>query len=365
MSITHTIRPTRFREIEVRGLPREMGRQLGEAAREEVRAFAELVVDRFNLGRKSPLAPETALAMAAETIPSAERYLPDAVDELRGIAEGAGVPVERVMLINVRNQLGAVAPPEGCTAVLVEPRASATGTGIVAQNWDNDPATDAFSVVLTRRPTGKPALMSFTRPGEVAYLGLTSRGMAVALNAMPGALRRAGVPWYFILRAMYEAANLDAAVEEVERAERAIPANAAIITADGGADIEMMIDTVRVLRPDARGTLVHTNHCVHPDLVSVNDRYGAAIYGQSFPRKARAEWLLGSESRPVSLAQIKTLLSDHQGCPTSICRHPNADPAIGWQRSVVSVILEPAAGRMHLSRGNPCENPYELYQLRA
>src|SRR5258708_7656724 len=174
-------KPTRFQEIEVRGMPREMGRQLGEAAREEVRAYAEIVIERFNRGRKSPLTPETAMAGAAESIPYAERYLPDAMDELRGIAEGAGITVEQAMLINVRNQLGAAAPPEGCTSVLVEPRASASGVGIVAQNWDNDPATDAFSVVLTRRPAGKPALMTFTRPGEVAYLGMSSAVIAIDL----------------------------------------------------------------------------------------------------------------------------------------------------------------------------------------
>jgi isopenicillin-N N-acyltransferase-like protein len=340
-----------------------MGRQLGEATRAEVRTYVDLVVERFNLGRKSRLAPEAALSVAVESIPPAERYLPDAMEELRGIAEAAGVTVEQVMLINVRNQLGAAAPPEGCTAVLVEPRASASGIGIVAQNWDNDPATDAFSVVLTRRPTGKPALMTFTRPGEIAYLGLSSAGMGIALNAMPGAQRRAGVPWYFILRAMYEAASLDAAEGAIERAERALPGNAVVITADGGADIEIMIDAVRVLRPEAQGTLVHTNHCVHPELLPVNDRYRAGVYGQSFPRKARGEQILGSEDTPVTLEQIQRLLSDHEGYPTSICRHPNDDPALGWQRSVVSVILEPAVGRMRLSRGNPCENPYEIYEL--
>lgn len=358
-------KPARFREVEVHGRPREMGRQLGEATREEVRTYVDLVVERVNLGRTSRLSSEAALAAAAESIPAAERYLPDAMEELRGIAEGAGVTVEQAMLINVRNQLGASASPEGCTSVLVEPRASAAGMGIVAQNWDNDPATDAFSVVLTRRPTGKPALMTFTRPGEVAYIGLSSAGMGIALNAMPGAQRRAGVPWYFVLRAMYETASLDAAVREIERAERAIPGNAIVMTADGGAAIEIMIDAARMLPPDARGTLVHTNHCVHPDLLSINDRYGTRIYGQSFPRKARAERILGSESSPVTREQIQRLLSDHEGYPTSICRHPNENPALGWQRSVVSVILEPAVGRMHLSRGNPCENSYELYELRA
>jgi isopenicillin-N N-acyltransferase-like protein len=365
MTTTPKTKPTRFREIEVCGGPREIGRLFGEVAREEVRAYAGLVVERFNIGRTSRLSLEAALDAAAEVIPAAEQYLPDAMEELRGIAEGAGVRVEQVMLINIRNQLGAAAPPEGCTAVLVEPRASASGAGIVAQNWDNDPATDAFSVVLTRRPAGKPAFMTFTRPGEVAYLGLSAAGMGMALNAMPGAQRRSGVPWYFLLRAMYEAASLDAAVKAIERAERAIPANAVVITPDSGADIEITLDALRVLHPDGRGTLVHTNHCVHPDLVSINDRYGAEIYGQSFPRKARAERILGHENGGVTLERVKQLLSDHEGYPTSICRHPNDDPTIGWQRSVVSVILEPSLGRMHLSRGNPCENPYEIYELRA
>jgi isopenicillin-N N-acyltransferase-like protein len=164
---------------------------------------------------------------------------------------------------------------------------------------------------------------------------------------------------------MYETTDLHAAVAQIERAERAIPANALLLIGDQGADIEVMVDAVRVLPPDARATLVHTNHCMHPDLAGVNDRYRRGIYGQSFPRKARAEAILGRESRPITLEQIQRLLSDHEGYPTSICRHPNDDAATGWQRSVVSVILEPAAGRMHLSRGNPCENPYELYELRA
>ncbi|HAH48593.1 MAG TPA: peptidase C45, partial [Planctomycetaceae bacterium] len=37
----------RYREIEVAGLPFEMGRQIGEAAREEIAAFCELALDRL------------------------------------------------------------------------------------------------------------------------------------------------------------------------------------------------------------------------------------------------------------------------------------------------------------------------------
>jgi len=36
----------RYREIEVEGTPREIGRRIGEAAGEEIRGFARIALDR-------------------------------------------------------------------------------------------------------------------------------------------------------------------------------------------------------------------------------------------------------------------------------------------------------------------------------
>jgi isopenicillin-N N-acyltransferase-like protein len=294
-------------------------------------------------------------------MPCVERYAPHLAEEVSGVAEGAGLATEQVMLINVRNQLGAAA--DGCTSVVVEGRSTAAGTGVAGQNWDNDPATDPFSVVLTRRPEGKPATLNFTRPGEIGYMGLSSAGIGILMNAMPGRSRRVGVPWYFIVRRIYEQESLAGAIEVARAAKRAIPANAAMVTPDGAADLEVMVEGVRVLGADERGRLVHTNHCVHPDFLAINESHRNGIYGQSFERRGRAGQLLDQEQGKVTVDTVKKILSDHEGHPTSICRHPNDDPATGWQRSVVSMIVEPGPGRMHLSRGNPCENTYELYEL--
>jgi isopenicillin-N N-acyltransferase-like protein len=358
---TRTAKKTRFPEFEAGGEPGELGRQLGEACREQVRTFVDVVVERFNKGRSQALDLDAALGVARACIPLVEGYSPDSAEEVKGIAEGAGVAPEQIMLLNVRNQLSAAA--EGCTSVVVEAKSTATGYGIAGQNWDNDPATDPFSVVLTRRPKGKPAILNFTRPGEIGYMGLNSAGIGILMNAMPGKSRRQGVPWYFIVRRIYEQVSLSGAVTAAEAAKRAIPANAAVITPEGAADLEVMTDAVRVLRADDLGRLVHTNHCVHPDLLKVNEDHRKSIYGQSFERRDRAAALLDSGPGRADVGAFKRILSDHDGYPTSICRHPNADPATGWQRSVVSMIVEPAIGRMHLSRGNPCENPYEVYEL--
>lgn len=358
---TETQKRTRFPELQVAGSPRALGAQIGEACREQVRGFSDLVIERFNHGQERRIEMATALNVALGCIPFAQAYSPDSVEEMIGVAEGAGISTERVMLVNVRNQLGAAL--EGCTSVVLEPKATSVGHGIAGQNWDNDPAGDPYSVVLTRRPTGKPALMNFTRPGEIAYMGLNSVGTGILMNAMPGRSRRIGLPWYFIVRAIYEQTTLGGMRAAAERANRAIPANAAMITAEGAADLEVMLDAVRTVGPDEQGRLVHTNHCVHPDLLTTNDEFRSGVYGQSFERRGRASIILEGETKGATVDTVKRILSDHDGHPTSICRHPNEHPSTGYQRSVVSMIVEPAAGRMHLSRGNPCESPYEVYEL--
>ena len=357
-----SIPDTRFPVLEVSGTPREMGRQLGEAMRDELRGLIEIIVERINKGRPGRLAftYEQGLEVAAASVAPAEAYAPHLVEELRGVAEAGGVSLEQVMLINVRNQI-ATALEGACTSVAVEAGASSTGTGMVAQNWDNDPAADPFSLVLTRRPDNGPAHLNFTQPGVIGYMGLNEPGIGICVNTLPAPALGRGVPWYFQLRSIYEESGLDGAVAQVARADLAISINAAMMTPEGAADIEATASDLRVLRANERGTLVHTNHCVHADLVPINDDFPELI--ESGPRLRRSEALLAKMDSPVSLDDLKRLLSDHDGFPRSICRHPNDDPETGFWRSVVSMILEPSEGRMHLSRGNPCERPFEVYAL--
>ena len=360
MTSIHQKKQTRFPELAVAGSPEQMGQAIGETFRDGIRDLADLVLQRFNKGNSQPVSMTDAEAVARTAVPYAEAYIPDAVNELRATAKAAGLPFERLMLINVRSMLSA---PEGCTSVMVGKGASASGVGMAGQNWDNDPAMDPFSAVISRRPAGKPAFMSWCQPGVIAYMGLNETGIGVCMNALNGPSRRRGVGWYFLVRSLYEQRSLDGAVETVERAQRAMTANAAMITPEGPADLEITLDRVCVLRAGEAETLVHTNHCVHPQLIANNDEHAGRIYGQSFDRKARAEELLGDIGDRVSIDDVKTILSDRKGYPTSINRYPNEDPRTGWQRSVISIIVEPDAGRMHVSRGNPGDNPYEVYQL--
>jgi isopenicillin-N N-acyltransferase-like protein len=348
----------RFREIEVSGPPRELGRQIGDAAGEEIRGFCEIALQRVN--KSINISRAAALAVARDSLPFAERYSPEMVEELRGTAEASGVSLDDLMLLQVRNQLQPEQPAceAGCTSLSLD-APFATGR-FVAQNWDNDPALDPFTIVLTRRPAGRPAFTSLTQAGLIAYIGSNDAGIGLCLNTLPAPSRRVGVPHYFTVRGILEADSLDGAVAAVRRAERAIPANIMLTTPQGPADLEVTLDAVHVLHPQLPGRLTHTNHCRHPELASINDRFPELI--QSHSRQARIDDLL--DRRPPgewTLGRIQDLLRDHNGHPRSICRHANDDPATGYWQTVFSVVIEPAATRMHITRGNPCTQRYESY----
>ena len=347
----------RFRQIDVAGMPREMGRQIGEAAREEIRGFCEAALPLVN--KTIRVSPAAADRVAAQATCSADAYAPHMVEELRGIAEGAGVSLQAIMLLQVRNQLAPDADA-GCTSLALSGHGAAGGQ-IVAQNWDNDPALDPFTVVLTRRPAGRPAFMTVTQAGLIAYIGFSEAGIGLCLNTLPAPSRQSGVPHYFTVRGIYEATTLDNAVAAVTRAERAIPANIMLATPEGAADLEVTLEGVHVLRDDGAGGITHANHCRHPQLAAINERFGELI--QSHQRQRRIDEVLGLGEREVDVKQVQGALRDHQGHPRSICRHANDDPGTGHRQTVFSVIIEPAEGRMHVSRGTPCTSPYETYVL--
>ena len=346
----------RYTELTVSGAPRELGRQIGEGARDLVRGFCEMALQQVN--RTLRISRASAMSVAEASIKYAEDYAPDMVEELRGTAEAADVSLADLMLLQVRNQLQA--DDAGCTSFSLE---SVAGLGrVVAQNWDNDPFLDQFTLVLTRRPTGKPALTTVTQAGLIAYIGFNSAGIGICLNTLPAPSRKFGVPHYFTARGILEADSLDGAVTAVSRAERAIPANIMMTTPQGPANLEVTIDNVYVLRDTGEGIVTHTNHARHPELVAVNSKYPELI--QSRPRLARIDQLLlKSSGSEWTLQQLQSALRDHESHPQSICRHPNNFPPHGFWETVFSVIIAPQAGALYLTRGTPCDRPFECYRM--
>ncbi|MDG2127059.1 MAG: C45 family peptidase [Planctomycetaceae bacterium] len=346
---------TRYPELIVSGSPRHLGQQIGEAAREQIRGFCEVALERVN--RTMKVTADAAAVVVAESTRFVADWCPDLLEELTGTAEGAGITVAELMLLQIRNQLTNEVE-SGCTSLSVGGHGS--HAPLVAQNWDNDPVLDQFTVVLTRRPTGKPATMMCTQAGLISYVGFSETGIGACVNTLPAPARGTGVPHYFVLRQMYDAASLDEAVSVVTSAHRAIPVNIMLATPQGPANLEATIDSLRVLTPTLAPGVTHTNHCLHPDFEHINADFPELI--ESHPRKHRIDELLLSHDAP-NPDRVKEALRDHHGHPTSICRHENPDPEHGFWTTVFSIVIQPSLRRMQVSRGTPCDHPFETYTM--
>ena len=83
----------------------------------------------------------------------------------------------------------------------------------------------------------------------------------------------------------------------------------------------------------------------------------------SHARKRRLDELFGAMEQPLSVDACKVVLQDHDNYPRSLCRHGNDQPLHGFWESVFSVVSEAPESCMHISRGTPCNHPFEIYRL--
>ena len=353
---------------EVSGTPIQMGESIGESQREILKNFYSITLDRINEGRGGDqsfkdigiISIDFAKKIAKESVVYVEEYSPDILEEIKGISNSSGLKIWEVMLLNIRNQLG-IAFDSGCTSVGVSREKSQSGNNIIGQNWDNDPELDKFSLVLIRRPKDKPDFISFTQPGLMAYIGFNDEGLGICMNALMAPGKGSGVPWYFIVRKIFEQNSYKNVIKQVVFAKRAIPANAFITTTSELFDLEITDSQMETLFPDSNGVLIHTNHCVHPKFSKIAADYPDLI--ESKARFPRAQTFFDRKSERITSDDFKNILMDHEEFPRSICRHENEHPETGFWTTTISVIIDPSENKMDLTRGNPCSNEYVTYKL--
>src|SRR5258705_3075543 len=128
--------------IEVSGSRYDRGFAEGRAVPERVARSAALY--RGELERRKVDAAQQE-RLARRFVPLIADFDPAYVEEMRGIAEGAGVPLESVVTVNCRTEMmfgfkDAAEVHEqmkdGCTGVVAMPSVTAHGRLIHAHNWD-------------------------------------------------------------------------------------------------------------------------------------------------------------------------------------------------------------------------------------
>ncbi|HEU4976497.1 MAG TPA: C45 family peptidase [Baekduia sp.] len=364
-----------YPRIVVEGAARERGRQYGAAAADRVQRSIEAYGEVFAhyAGWDWSRVREEAEAFRAPIEAFGATYL----EEICGIAEGAGVDDVDVLAINVRTEVMFAAtardadrtkrlPPE-CSAFAVTPR-RAGGRLVAGQNWDWLVHAFDTCVVLESHQEDGPSFVTVVEAGLLAKAGMNSSGVALCTNALVSDADhgRPGVPYHVLLRAILDAETISDGLAALQRSERSSSANY-LLAQDGVAiDVEAApgdYSRLFVTYP-SDGVLLHTNHFDNPRFDG-RDVSTWAMPDSPF-RMARLRDRVAEHDGPLDAAFWRELLADHATYPLGVCCHPD-DRLPGPERSatIAALIMDPDERRMWAAAGNPCQHPWEELDVTA
>jgi isopenicillin-N N-acyltransferase-like protein len=314
--------------------------------------------------RISGLSRDEVFAQAERFLPSITAFAPHLLEEMRGIAEGAGCHLYEIIAINARTELmyGITHQPE-CTAIAVSAAASADGHTRLAQNWDWHPSlVGALVLWIIRREDG-PDLLTLTEAGIVGKIGINAAGLAMCVNLLKADSDSPGpaVPMHVILRRILEAAStVEEACMLIERTARCTSCNHLLAERSGAiADVEATPAGQLVLYAED-GLLTHSNHCLQPELFA-RDR-NARENPETLARNKRMHALANLQS--IDGQGLQGMLADHATSPNSICLHNHPSWAFRDQCEIIaSIIFDLTAGSIDIADGPPCQHEYHRYSM--
>ena len=362
-----------FPLIEISGSARERGQQHGREARSRIarsvatyaRLFAYCGIDWQGAQRLG--------GAYREVIGDLD---PALLTEIEGIASGAGRPVDEILALNARTEIlppsypGEPHPDKSriaatnlklgvpdwgeCTSVAVKPGESATGTTLLAQNWDWLGAQRAALVLLRVRDAGGPSCLTLTEAGMLAKIGFNHRGFGVCLNILRSSDdgSHPGVPVHVLLRALLARDSVADAIEFA--AKLSFGASSNVLCADASGDsaaLEFSPRGLEVVR-GAAAALCHTNHFLAPAAAMHQASLAPSL--STYPRLERITALTGAHKGKFSTADLQRMLRDESDGYLSICRRP--DPSFAPEvciETVASVVMDLGERVMHVAPDVP------------
>jgi isopenicillin-N N-acyltransferase like protein len=320
--------------------------------------------DHLALGRAIGRATAAAVSRAvsglgADRVSAAEPYrrvtareLPWLVEELEGVAEGAGADPLAVFAASIEElEAAPVATVGRCSDLVAAPPASADGHLWVAHNNDLSPDAERDLVALEWRLPGDPTVFTIG-VGPWISVGFNSDGLALTGNELTPNDNRVGIPRLLQVRDIVRRSTLDGAVSAALHPHRASSyANLLSHRAGGVVCVEGSATDCELLRPSAGGTLAHTNHYVSPHMLRYEGDPDYARRSDVRYRRAR-RWLAGGDITP---SRLKAALSDHTDAPDSLCRHGAETKTVFW------CIADVTTGEIAYGRGNPCNSQEQRY----
>jgi isopenicillin-N N-acyltransferase like protein len=347
--VTATLEPLLLDQAD----PADRGRAHGEHWRAAIR---ELAAIRWGLCReRGAFADDRDLARtAAVHLPVLEAHAPELHAELLGIATGADLSPERIVVLNhytdLRDVPASARPRDagGCTSIYNSGRDGP----VLAQTWDMHASALPFVRMIRVAPAGSgDEVLCLTLAGCLGMAGISSAGVAVAINNLYSTDGRVGLVWPALVRAMLACETAAQARALLFATPLSSGHNYMIADGRDFFGVETSGELKVLTQTGARAAHLHTNHCFDPVL---RRREAVPPENTTFHRLNFATTVY-AQQRPATADAMWDLLHTHDAGPGSLCMHPaeagshGGDPHATITCAVLSMRLRD--GRVRVVQG--------------
>jgi isopenicillin-N N-acyltransferase-like protein len=350
----------------------ETGRQHGEHYRSKIRDFVASFPELNIMNTAVAVDKEDLLDLCARNNYFLVKFYPELVDEMTGIADGAGVDYGDVLLLNCFLELNDIRAPKaarrildkrnwGCTTFNIKPRGSETGEPLLGQTYDMEKYFADYNVVFKIKGKDGSRKLVYSLAGVLGLNGLNDKGVSVVINKLVPLDSRPGVVYPFLIRRALDQRRIGDALAGLAFAPRASGLCYQLACPEGVAFcLETTAAQHQVLR-FSHG-LAHTNHYLSPLLQPLEADW--LDQGGSYVRLEVAQDTLDDNRGKVTVGLLQNLCRNHINEPRSICAHFFPDePEHRAMATISAVVIEPAKLTMHFADCFPCRQEFVAVKL--
>jgi isopenicillin-N N-acyltransferase-like protein len=312
--------------IRAAGTHREAGAAIGAATGDDIRrSVAGAGFD-----------PDVVLRYRGASV----KHLPWVVEELDAAARAAEVDplalfAGAVLELSTFSQTKV---PAHCTDVAAVPTLTADGHLLVAHNNDLSAGDENEVVAIEWKVDGEPTIFTLGL-GPWISVGWNEAGLSITGNEVAPKDEGVGIPRLLQVRDVLTRTTLTEATRAILHPARASSYNWVVAQEDVVMSIEGSATAAEPIAPAEDGTLAHTNHYVHPEMLDFEELMTEAL------------------EEAVTRTRLREILSDHEGSEP-LCRHGNAP---GDSQTAFWCIADVTARTVMYGRGNPCDSEAQLY----
>ncbi|MFC5472491.1 C45 family autoproteolytic acyltransferase/hydolase [Paraherbaspirillum soli] len=328
-----------------------IGHQHGSALKERIIAFRDDALYRINRILHKPTSMAELSPQIDAYVEAIRTYTPALLDEIRGLADGAGMLFEEAVLLQIRREMIGYSRTRtngDCTTFARSGPSAALGQTI---DLNGNMEQQLCILNVSRSNSRRVLLLSFT--GLLGYLGLNEDGVAIGLNLVLGGSWEPGIPPYLVIRHLLDNAGSAQECMELLRGLRVTGSRSLTICDRHHVfNVEILANTLSVTE---HRQSVHANHFLNPAFAE-QDQLNIFARNSSVRRQdACHAGLLAIAPDAAPQAYLDMFSQEPIYVPGS--------SDIRRERTVASVLMTPGDGTMWVQSGDQAQGRRFQFQL--